>query len=222
MGKIFRWDSPVMEKIALVGNLVLLNMVWLLCCIPLITAGAATTAMYYTVFQFQAEGETEVLRPFFRSFCKNFKQATLLWIPALAIIALMLFNAWYLISNPGSVVIWAAVIILSCILLMLLSHIFPMLARFEQNSKTILHNSLLLTLLHLPTTVLWTALNVLPFVVFVMVSPYTFAQWLPLWVGLWFSMTAYLNGKMQLKIWAKHIPKEETPEETEEEIAEEV
>ena len=82
MGNIFRWDSPVVQKIAMAGNLVILNILWILCSLPLITAGAATTALYYVIFQYQTADETAVIKPFFRAFFKNFKQSTLLWIPS--------------------------------------------------------------------------------------------------------------------------------------------
>ena len=45
MGNIFRWDSPLMKFMMLITNLVCLNVLWLVCCLPVVTAGAATTAM---------------------------------------------------------------------------------------------------------------------------------------------------------------------------------
>ena len=74
MKGLFRWDSPFSQKLALVGNLIMLNILWIVCSLPIITMGAATTALYYTVFQYQTNGEDAVFRPFFRGFAKNFKQ----------------------------------------------------------------------------------------------------------------------------------------------------
>lgn len=80
MGKIFRWDSPLMRLMMLITNLVCLNVLWLLCCLPVITAGAATTAMYYVVFQYITKQDDSVLRPFFKAFKENFKTLTPIWI----------------------------------------------------------------------------------------------------------------------------------------------
>ena len=52
MGNIFRYDSPFMTKLAMVFNLMLLNVLWLLTALPIITIGAANTAMNYVLFQF--------------------------------------------------------------------------------------------------------------------------------------------------------------------------
>ena len=92
MKGIFNWDSPLIQKLALLTNLVALNILWFLCFIPAFTAGAATTALYYTVFQYLAGESDEIFRPFFRSFGQNFKQATLLWLPLLVLLVL-----WYLV-----------------------------------------------------------------------------------------------------------------------------
>ena len=44
---LFNYDNPVWRFIGKLGDLVLLNLLWLICCIPVFTAGAATTAVYY-------------------------------------------------------------------------------------------------------------------------------------------------------------------------------
>ena len=65
MGNIFRWDSPLMKFMMLITNLVCLNVLWLVCCLPVVTAGAATTAMHYVVFQYITKQDDAVLKPFF-------------------------------------------------------------------------------------------------------------------------------------------------------------
>ena len=49
MGGIFSYDNPIMSAISKIANCILLNMLFLICCIPIVTAGASFTAMYYTV-----------------------------------------------------------------------------------------------------------------------------------------------------------------------------
>lgn len=208
MKNIFRWDSPVTQTIMLVGNLVVLNILWIVCSIPVVTCGAATAAMYHTVFQFQTNDETTVLRPFFRAFAKNFKQATLLWLPLLAAMALMVFNVLYLFTYGGNTLLWVAVIVMSVVVLLMQTQLIPMAARFENKSMAVVKNSALLSILHFPSSLLMAALNVMPIVIF-FGALNEFMRWLPLWVGLYFSLVAYLNGKMLLKLWAKHMPKEE-------------
>ena len=205
MKGIFNWDSPLIQKMALLTNLVALNILWLLCCIPVFTAGAATTALYYTVFQYLAGESDEIFRPFFRSFGQNFKQATLLWLPLLMLLVLLVFDGLFLIINGGNAVLWIAFIASTWVCLMLHTHLFPLLARYEMKTKALLITAVSLFMLHLPTSLLMAAINLLP-VVLMLFAPADFLRWSILWIGLWFSLVAYLNGKLLLKIWSKHIP----------------
>ena len=213
MGKIFRWDSPFMQKIAMVGNLVILNILWILCSIPVVTAGTATAAMYQVVFGYLTNEEEAVLKPFFKAFAKNFKQATLVWLVILVVSAILLLDLWYmfLIGTPDLVGI---LIIIVCILfLMVQSHLLPQVARFDTKIKPVFKNAALLTILHMPSSLMMAVLNGLPIPIFVM-YPYEFMQWLPRWVFIWFSLVALANSKILLKIWSKHMEVEE--KETEE------
>ena len=207
MGNIFRWDSPFMQKVAKAGNLILLNILWILCSIPVLTMGAATAALYHVIFQYQTADEDTVFKPFFRAFAKNFKQATLLWIPTLAIITLLILDLRYLFAYGGSSLIWVVVIVASVVFLMIQTQLLPQVARFENKLGTIIKNAALLTILHMPSAFLMATLNILPVVIFLLL-PVEFMRWLPLWVGIYFALVAYMNGRMLLKQWAKHIPPE--------------
>ncbi|MBE6920323.1 MAG: DUF624 domain-containing protein [Ruminococcaceae bacterium] len=207
MGNIFRWDSPFAQKLAMVGNSILLNVLWLLCSLPVVTMGASTAALYYVVFQYQTSDETAVIKPFFRAFIKDFKQATLLWIPTLAIITLLILDLRYLFAYGGNSLMWVVVIVASVVFLMIQTQLLPQVARFENKLGTIIKNAALLTILHMPSAFLMATLNILPVVIFLLL-PVEFMRWLPLWVGIYFALVAYMNGRMLLKQWAKHIPPE--------------
>lgn len=205
---IFRWDSPFAQKLALVGNLIVLNILWLLCSLPIVTAGAATAALYYTVFQYQTADETAVFRPFFRAFGKNFKQATLLWLPSLAVGALLLLALRYYIFAYETHVIFQAITLIVCaVFLLMQTQLLPLIARFETKSMAAVKNAVLLSILHFPSSILMAALSILPAVIFLLFTV-QFMQWLPLWVGIWFSLVAYMNGRMLLKLWKKHMPED--------------
>ena len=208
MKSIFNWDSPLIQKLALLTNLVALNILWLLCCIPVFTAGAATTALYYTVLKYLAGESDEVFHPFFRSFGGNFKQATLLWLPLLMLLVLLVFDGLFLIINGGNAVLWIAFIASTWVFLVLHTYLFPLLARFEMKSKALFSTAISLFVLHLPASLLMAAMNLLP-VVLMLFAPADFLRWSILWIGLWFSLVAYLNGKLLLKIWSKHIPNQD-------------
>lgn len=198
------WNSPIMQKLGTVTNLVILNVLWLICCIPVVTVGAATAALYQTVFQYLTDGSDAVFLPFFQAFRQNFKQATLLWLPLAVLAAVLTVDGFYLFAN-GHGILLAFVVVAAAFILIVGAHLFPMAARFEMSCKAILKTAFSLTMLHLPSSALMGALNIVP-IAMLLFAPAGFMRWLPLWIGLWFSLTAYLNGKMLLKIWKKHLP----------------
>ena len=79
MRSIFNLDSPIMSFLSRVGDLVWLNLLTLLCCIPVVTAGAAFTALHYVSIKMVRNEEGYLTRNYFKSFRQNFIQATLLW-----------------------------------------------------------------------------------------------------------------------------------------------
>ena len=88
MGKIFDMDSPVMRFLNRVGDLLILNILMIICCIPVITVGAAYTAMHYVILKMIRGEEGYLIKGFFKSFAGNFKQATVLWLIMLLVIAI--------------------------------------------------------------------------------------------------------------------------------------
>ena len=210
------WNSPFMQKLSMVTNLMFLNVLWILCCIPVVTAGAATAAMYHTVFQYITEQDDAVLRPFFRGFRQNFKQGTLLGLIFLVAAAVLAADACYLLNIGKYAPAWLLLILLAVAAVMLMTHIFPMLARFDMKLGALVRTSLSLTMLHLLATLVMTALNILP-IVAILVVPNVFLRFLILWLGIWFSLIAYLNGRWLLKIWNRHLPKPEEEKENENE-----
>lgn len=167
MGKIFDMDSPVMRVLNRVGDLLILNFLMIVCCIPIITAGAAFTAMHYVLLKIVRDEEGYLIRGFFKSFVSNFKQATILWLIMLLVV-LVYVGDWLIfqyssIEFPRPLMI--AVIAIAILLLMTAVYIFPLQARFENTVKNTLKNAMILAFANLPKTVLMVVLYALPLVI---------------------------------------------------------
>ena len=87
MGKL--WDALV------------LNILWMVCCIPLVTVGAATTAVYYVALKLARDEEGYVISSFFKSFKENFRQATALWLVLAAGAAALAVDCRFLLAGDG-------------------------------------------------------------------------------------------------------------------------
>lgn len=205
MKELLNGDSPWGQRFAMLTNLVMLNILWLVCSIPVFTAGAATAALYHAIFQYHMQQDDAVLRPFFRAFRGNFKKATLLWLAMLALLCLVVFDVVYLVSWGEGTAVLFLLIICAVFVLGMQVHLFPLIARFEMSTKALLRTAASLVALHLPVTLFMLVINAVPFVVFAC-DPMLFLRTGTLWIGIWFALAAYLNGKILLKIWTKYMP----------------
>lgn len=167
MGKIFEMDSPVMRFLNRLGDLMILNFLMIVCCIPVVTAGAAFTAMHYVLLKIVRGEEGYLLRGFFKSFRENFKQATLIWLMMLLVVAVymgdsLIFN-YSGLEFPKALVV--TVVAIALLLLMIAVYIFPLQARFENTVKNTLKNAAILAFVNLPRTILMMICYALPLVI---------------------------------------------------------
>ena len=212
MGKIFHWDSPLMRFMMLITNLICLNVLWLLCCLPVVTAGAATAAMYSVLFLYITKQDDGVLKPYFKAFKENFKSVTPAWILHLLIGIALGAEAFYL--SQGSE-LWLKVIfgILLFLYMGVGAYLYPILARYETTRKQALMNSILLSARHFFTTVCVVILQAVPLAL-ILLRPDYFWKSILLWTVGGFSLIAYLCAMMILPVLKKYDP--QPAEETEE------
>lgn len=199
MGGIFRLDSPLMKFMTLITNLVCLNVLWLLCSLPVITGGAATTAMYYVVFQYITKQDDAALKPFFRAFRENFRAVTPIWILNLLVGAALCAEIFYLSRGAQ---IW--LIAIFAVLLFIYSgaslYLYPLLARYDAPVKTTILNSFALAIHHFISTTLVIVLNLVP-ILLVLFAPNLFWKFSIVWLVGGFSLIAYLSGRILLMVF---------------------
>ena len=208
MGNIFRPDSPLMRFMMLITNLIALNILWLLGCIPVVTAGASTVAMHSVLLGYINGKDDAVLKPFLRAFKENFRGVTPLWLLNLFIGAVMAAEIFYLSVESQ---LWLKVIfgVLLFVYAAATSYLYPLLARYQTSGKSALFNSFALSMRHLLSSVCVVTLNALP-VVLVVGFTEIFWKSVLVWTLIGFSLIAYLNLKILLPIFKKYDP---TPEE---------
>ena len=103
MNRLFNIDNPIMQFISKIFDLVLLNLLFILFSIPVITAGASLSALYYVSLKILRGVDPYIWQNFFKAFRQNFKQATLVWI-LLLLAAVLLGMDFYIINSQDTVV----------------------------------------------------------------------------------------------------------------------
>ena len=100
---IFNYDNPFWRFIGKLCDVMILNVLWVLCSIPVVTMGASTTAVYYVTLKLVRDEDGYTFRSYFRSFKENFKQATAIWLLLLGTgIILLIDIRFFCISQPIS------------------------------------------------------------------------------------------------------------------------
>ena len=73
-------DNIIVRALSKICDMVCLNILWLICSIPIITIGASTAALYTVMLKMVKNEEGYIFRGFFKAFKSNFKQSTIMWI----------------------------------------------------------------------------------------------------------------------------------------------
>lgn len=209
MSKLFRMDSPLMRFLTKIADLMVLNILFCVTSIPLITIGASWTALYSVTLKMVRDEEGSVSRSYFRSFRQNFKQATLLWLGVLVVLALLVLDIRVLNGMAGGTapgLLRVGVEILALLGIMVLQYLFPSLARFEASLADTLKNACMMALAHLPKTALMTAAAV-GAVWITLINNTTIAVGLTVWPLIGFALMAFGNSGILRKIFDNYVPK---------------
>ncbi len=197
--KLFDLDSPIMRILSRIADLMLLNLMAAICCIPIITAGASFTALHYTALKMARNEETYIIKGFFKSFKDNFKQATIIWLLFLFVLA-VLVGDFLIMRNIEAIpnAIRVVVMVVTILVLLTGTFLFPVLAKFDNPVLRTIKNAFVISIMQFPKAIVMFILNWLPWVLLVSVI-----QIVPLCVFFGFSAPAYASAFMYSKFFKK-------------------
>ena len=154
-GKLFSWDGRFMELMNGFGELVMLSVVFLICCIPVVTIGSAVTSLYYAVIKSVRRGRGTPLA---------------LYIGYREAVAMNEAAAAGMVDYDGKV--FATVYMILGVLLMAVSaYIFPVLSRFTMKTVNMWKLAFVMAIRYIPVTaaviagtaaIIWLQIYVLP------------------------------------------------------------
>jgi len=193
--KFFSPDSKFAQVMTSFGEMMLLNLCWIIASLPLITMGAANTAMYTVMGRRLREEGSGTILPFFRAWWSNLKKSTLFWTAQVFVCASGILSL--MLPLPGFFKgIMAVVMIL---VTMVFSIIYPQIARFRNRRFVYLRNAVILLVLRPGWVAVHFLLLVSP-VIWFLLMPVAFIRLGFIWILFGFSGLFYLSARLMQKI----------------------
>ena len=200
---MFGIDSKFYEVVSRIADLVVLNLLFVLCSLPIITIGASTTALYGVTKKMAENREGYIFRNYFRLFKENFKQSTIMWI-ILLLFALIPTIDLYIINSFEKTIVTTALkgLMLAAALAILFVFLYAM--ALQSTFENTIKNAFLMGIGHFPWTLLIVFITLLPIILLVLLGRSAGSVvYVMLFVG--FAVLAYLNSYIFNHIFKRYM-----------------
>ena len=196
MNSLFSYDSPMMQILMYIGDLIILNFIYLICCLPVFTIGAAQAGLYTAIRVLNdKEDDSSPTAAFFRGFKNGFGTITLSW--GLLGILFLLSSAAAVFANPMGLPQWLCLLPV-CIIAAFMSLVPAFHSRFGCTAMQLYRNVFLLLLTHPLRSIAAAALMWVPVIVLYYSNLYNGMATSLIWLTIYFS-TAVLFGELFLR-----------------------
>lgn len=203
---LFSLDSKLMRALSRVADLAILNLLFLVTSLPVVTIGPAVTALYSVTFFLGTSREKGVLKPYFQAFRENFGTSIRVYLIFLGVCAALILDL-VLCSNLGgwfgtlSLLFWPLLILA----MLAAAMAFPWISLFQNTTMETLKNALILALAQLPRALIVLAMWVFP--LFLLVRfPIVFFNASYIILVIYFSAAAYISGLILRKLFVRYMP----------------
>lgn len=209
MRDFFSMDGTLFRFLSKVADIMILNLLFILCCLPVVTIGAAVTALSYVTLKMKDQEEGYIWKSFFQSFKQNFGQATVIWLIMLALGAVLRVDLWLTGAMHGNLQLLMRVCVGAGILvwLMVFLYVFPLQSRFYNTIGMTMKNALLLAIGNFPRTACM-ILVMIGAAVLTVWNNMTFWYGILVWLMFGFAAIAWINSQLLYGIFAKLMPEE--------------
>lgn len=209
MSRLFNLENPFMQFLSKVFDLIVLNIIFILTCIPVFTIGASLSALYDVSLKMVRKRDTYVIKGYFHAFVSNFKQSTIIWIFCVFLFFFFQYD-YMIITSQNSIGFQVVRILFFMVLFILIAaffYIFPIASHFVCTIRQLIRNAFLMSLGHLPYTLIFFVYYAA--VYFIATRSVTLlggAIAISMICG--FSVTAYLFSIIFSRIFKKYEPEE--------------
>ena len=197
-------DNLLGRILGRIGQIIVLNLLFLLFSLPIFTIGASLTTLYHTVMKIGWGRESvHIFEEFYTSFRENFRQCVVFWFLAAAFYAALYFS--FLVSHAyGLVAVETALIFLGALVFTWLQYLFSNVASFKGQGKQHALNAISFLLSDPAKAAAVAVLNLIPlFLTFLdAVNQPTFVF---CWFFFGFSLITFAESKIFLKLYAPYF-----------------
>jgi len=207
MSGFFNLENPVFQVLGKICDMLLVSIVYILLCIPIITIGPASTALYYVMVKVIRRERGYVFREFFRSFKLNFKKGAIVGILMLIVTVILVFDlvyAWQMAgaqADKGSLLL-GVFIGIAFLFICFSVYVFPILSRFDMTVKNLIMSAVFMSMRYIYFTV--------P-IILIYAAAAVIIYYFPPFLFLAPATTVLVNSFMIEKIFKKYMPKSEGP-----------
>ena len=193
---MFKYDGPFFTVLSRALDIIILNVLWMICCLPVVTIGPATAALYGVYFKVKEKKDYNVFTQFFQEFRDNFKQgflASLVFIAA-ALLLYVDYRVVFFDETFSMTFLQGLFWVVLAVAVAYFSWLFPLIAKFENTFGGMLKNARVMLVRHLPLTAVITALNSLPWLLLYFFPALTLQNMLLFWLLMGFGLITYINS----------------------------
>lgn len=217
MKNIFSYDSKLTSVLGFIGDLFILNLLYLLCCLPVFTIGAAQAGLHNAIriLQDPLDGRSTV-KAFFRGFKEGFVRITLAWLLFLVFDVILYYTLFmtYTYADTGLFVHWGIPLVGLCLSLIFQTVLGLFHSQFSCTFPQLLRNTALMCVWHPLASILSGALMCAPMILFLLV-PNIFVDITPLFLTVYYSLAALLIYMLTRKAFKALIDNFNNPEDPE-------
>ncbi len=203
-------NNPISIFLNKLGDIVIANLLFILCSIPIITIGSSLTALYHCCLRSVKGNNPGTVKTFFRAFKENFVQSLIVWLMFLAAAVILFLNIRFLNSVPsafGKPFLYVSMGIAGLAAILAL-YVFAVIAAFANTTLNLIKNAFAFAFMHFPSTILIAAATILP-----MFMTYQDIKFMPLYACCWFffgfGLTAYMNSLLFYRMFKPFLEKED-------------
>lgn len=191
-------DNPFFEFMGKVGDVMIVNILFLICSAPVVTIGASVFAMYETFRQMGEDTYISAFRTFKEAFFSSIKKSIPIWLLCFISAAVLVFDLMF-ITRAADIALWhitgMAAGCLMFLWLLVNCWLFPAAVFKDMGIKEAVRRSMFLAAVNLPYTLLMVLLNLVPVVCF-MLGEYFISLMAPIYFVIGFAATALVNTKI--------------------------